>query len=303
MPWRGIHLSEAATLSRRQAGLQIKRNGHDDLRIPLEDIAWIVIDTRDVNITSGLLSSCAERGIAVIFTDDRHMPSGSLLPFHINYAQAEVSHLQFGAPGVLRRRLWRRTVRTKILNQAAVLHKAQAHNFQVLRRLARQVKPGDPDNIEAQAARRYWTSLFPGFRRDPDATDRTNALLNYGYAVMRGGVARSLAAAGLIPAIGIHHQSQKNPFNLADDFIEPFRPTVDWLAFEMNEPDDWGDVNDEALGLSKEDRQRLAGVLTLQIRIENEEMNVLNAIDRCVASFVRSLRSRKSGDLELPEFV
>lgn len=303
MPWRGIHLTEAAYLSRRQAGLEIKRDGQDDVRIPLEDIAWIVIDTRDVTITSGLLSSCAEHGIAVIFTDDRHMPSGSLLPFHINYAQAEVSHLQFSAPGVLRRRLWRRTVRSKILNQAAVLEKTESSNFRVLRNLARQVQPGDPDNVEARAARRYWSSLFPAFRRDSDANDRTNALLNYGYAVMRAGVARSLTVAGLIPAIGIHHQSQTNPFNLADDLIEPFRPTVDWLAHEMREPDDWGDVNDPDLGLSKEDRQRLAAVLTHQIRIENEEMNVLNAIDRCVAGFVRSLRSRKSGDLLLPEFV
>ena len=303
MPWRGIHLTEAASLSRRQAGVQIRRDGQDDVRIPLEDIAWIVFDTREVNITSRLLSSCAERGIAVIFTDDRHMPSGSLLPFHINYAQAEVSHLQFAAPGVLRRRLWRRTARSKILNQAAVLEKAETSNFRVLRNLARQVQPGDPDNIEAQAARRYWPSLFPTFRRNSDASDRTNSLLNYGYAVMRAGVARSLTVAGLVPAIGIHHRSQMNPFNLADDLIEPFRPTVDWLAYEMREPDDWGDVNDEQLGLSKEDRQRLAGVLTHQIRIENEEMNVLNAIDRCVSSFVRSLRSRKSGDLQLPEFV
>ena len=303
MPWRGIHLTEAASLSRRQAGIQIRRDGQDDVRIPLEDIAWIVIDTRDITITSGLLSSCAESGIAVIFADDRHMPSGSLLPFHINYAQAEVSHLQFAAPGVLRRRLWRRTARAKILNQAAVLEKAGASNFRVLRNLARQVQPGDPDNIEAQAARRYWPSLFPTFRRNSDASDRINSLLNYGYAVVRAGVARSLTVAGLIPATGIHHQSQTNPFNLADDLIEPFRPTVDWLAYEMREPDDWGDVNDAALGLSKEDRQRLAGVLTHQIRIENEEMNVLNAIDRCVASFVRSLRSRKSGDLQLPEFV
>ena len=126
MPWRGIHLTEAASLSRRQAGIQIQRDGRDDVRIPLEDIAWIVIDTRDITITSGLLSSCAERGIAVILTDDRHMPSGSLLPFHINYAQAEVSHLQFAAPGVLRRRLWRRTARAKILNQARRTRKSRS---------------------------------------------------------------------------------------------------------------------------------------------------------------------------------
>ena len=303
MPWRGIHLSDSASLSRRQSGLQIERDGQENVRIPLEDIAWVVIDTRDITITSGLLASCAERGIVVIFTDDRHMPTGSLLPFHINYAQAEVSHLQFAVPGVLRRRLWRRTARAKILNQAAVLEKTESSNYRVLRNLARQVQPGDPENIEARAARRYWTSLFPAFRRDVDAHDRTNALLNYGYAVMRGGVARSLAVAGLVPAIGIHHRSQMNPFNLADDLIEPFRPTVDWLAYEMTQEDDWGDVNDPGLGLPKEDRQRLASILTHQIRIENESMNVLNAIDRCVASFVRSLRSRKSGDLELPEFV
>ena len=303
MPWRGIHLTEAASLSRRQAGIRIQREGQDDIRIPLEDIAWIVIESSDVTVTSGLLSSCAESGIALVVTDARHMPSGALLPFHISYAQAEVSHLQFAAPGVLRRRLWRKIARAKILNQAEVLERAEVANVRTLRSLARQVKPGDPDNVEARAARRYWSSLFPAFRRDGEASDRTNALLNYGYAVMRAGVARSLTVAGLIPAIGIHHRSHTNPFNLADDLIEPFRPTVDWLAHEMIETDDWGDVNDESLGLPKEERQRLAGILTHQICMENEEMNVLNAIDRCVASFVRSLRSRKSGDLELPKFL
>ena len=303
MAWRGVHLTESASLCRRQGSVQIDRDGLEAIRVPLEDIAWIVVDTSEVVITSGLIASCAERGIAVIFTDSRHMPTGSLLPFHVNYAQSEIAVLQTNAPGVLRRRLWRRTVRAKVLNQSQVLAKADASNQLTLRRLARQVQPGDSSNVEAVAARRYWSSLMPSFRRDSNATDRINSLLNYGYAVVRACVARSLVVAGLIPAIGVHHRSKMNAFNLADDLIEPLRPTVDWLAFEMREPDDWGDVNDATLGLSKEDHQRLAGVLTHRIRIENEEMTVLNAIDRCVASFVRSLRSRKSGALELPEFV
>ena len=303
MAWRGVHIDQPAKLSQRQGAMQVDRADHDAVRVPLEDIAWVVVDSAHVELTSTLLASFAETGIAVIFTDQRHLPVGALMPFHTNYSQAEVSTLQCNSPGILRRRLWRRTVRYKILNQASLLETLGLPNSRVLRSMAREVKPGDPDNVEARAARRYWPSLFDAFRRDVDSSDSANAMLNYGYAVMRAAVARSIAVAGLIPAIGIHHRSQTNPFNLADDMIEPFRPVVDQLVHQLYDADGWGAANDPDLPLSKEDRQELAGVLTHPVRVRGDEMNALNAIDRSIASLVRSFRSRRSADLELPELV
>ncbi len=303
MAWRGIHISEPAALSQRQRSITVERKGNDAVRIPLEDVGWIVVDTPEAQFSSALLASCAEEGVAVVFTDRRHMPCGTLQPFSGNYAQAEVSRIQLAATGSLQRRIWRKTVRAKIMNQSTLLLKARTNNWRVLRGMAKQVKVGDTDNMEAQAARRYWSALFRDFRRDTDGYDRVNALLNYGYAVMRAAVARTLATAGLVPAVGIHHRSNMNPFNLADDVIEPFRPTVDWMAYEMREPSGWDEAYDASKGLGKSDRQQMAGVLTMEVRIENEIMNALNGIERCVASLVRSFRSGKSGDFQPPEFI
>ncbi len=301
MSWRGIHLSETATLTRRHRSILINRKDEDPIHIPLEDVGWIVVDSQEVQLSSALLSSCADGGIAVIFTDQRHMPCGSLLPFSANYAQAEVSHLQIAAPGSLNRRLWRKVVRAKILNQSTLLEKTRSQNWRALRNMLKDVKPGDPQNVEARAARRYWQSLFEDFRRDTDGDDRINALLNYGYAVMRAAIARSLAISGLIPAIGIHHRSHLNAFNLADDIIEPFRPIVDCAVYEMREPSGWDESYDSAKGLSLNDRRSISAILTRDIRVGNEQMNIINGIDRCVSSFVRSLRSRRATDFETPE--
>ncbi len=301
MSWRGIHLSETATLTRRHRSIFIKRKDEDPIHIPLEDVSWIVVDSLEVQLSSALLSSCADGGIAVIFTDQRHMPCGSLLPFSANYAQAEVSHLQIAAPGSLNRRLWRKVVRAKILNQSTLLEKTHSQNWRALRNMLKDVKPGDPQNVEARAARRYWPSLFKDFRRDTDGDDRINALLNYGYAVMRAAIARSLAISGLIPAIGIHHRSHLNAFNLADDIIEPFRPIIDCAVYEMREPSGWDESYDSMKGLSLNDRRSISAVLTRDIRVGNEQMNIINGIDRSVSSFVRSLRNRRATDFETPE--
>lgn len=304
MSWRGIHLSETANLSRRHRSIVVDRKGKDTVRIPLEDIGWIIVDSPEAQLSSALLSSCAENGIAVIFTDDRHMPCGSLLPFNTNYAQSEVGHLQISAPGSLQRRLWRRVIRSKISNQSALLQKVGATNWLAIRNMIKDVKPGDPQNVEARAARRYWRSLFnDSFHRDFDGDDRINALLNYGYAVTRAAIARSLAVAGLMPSLGIHHRSRLNSFNLADDIIEPFRPVVDHAVYDMREPSGWDEPYDSRKGLSIDDRQKISAVLTHDVKFADERMNVMNGIEQCISSLVRSLRSRKPSEFVAPELI
>jgi CRISPR-associated protein Cas1 len=199
-----------------------------EIRLPLEDIAWIILDTPQATLTTALLSACMEAGIALIVTDERHHPSGLALPFHRHHRQAEVAALQVALGDGLRNRLWQMIVRAKIRNQAAVLSLC-GRSATPLGAMAQRVTPGDAENVEARAARYYWSRLFDHFVRE-NGTDRRNAMLNYGYAVMRGAVARALVAAGLLPAIGLHHTSALNPFNLADDILEPFRPIIDLMV-------------------------------------------------------------------------
>ncbi|MGD9867352.1 MAG: type II CRISPR-associated endonuclease Cas1, partial [Hyphomicrobiales bacterium] len=156
----------------------------------------IIVDTPQATLTSALMAACMEAGVALVFTDERHTPSGLALPFHRHHRQGAVARLQTLARDSLKRKLWRGIVRAKILNQAAAIETVDAGAAGPLKEMARLVRPDDPDNVEARAARYYWAKLFDGFVRD-DAGDRRNSLLNYGYAVVRAGVARALVASGI----------------------------------------------------------------------------------------------------------
>jgi CRISPR-associated protein Cas1 len=194
-----------------------------EVRISIEDLAWAVIDTPQATLASALMAACMEAGVAIVLAT-RHTPSGLVLPFHRHHRQSVIARLQADAKDSLKKRLRQEMVRRKILNQSAVLVAVGSDGAATLKEIARHVEPRDPDNVEARAARFYWSRLFTEFTRD-DPADRRNKLLNYGYAVVRAGVARALVAAGLVPALGIGHQGASNPFNLADadDVLEPFR--------------------------------------------------------------------------------
>lgn len=157
--------------------------------------------------------------------------------------------------------------------------------------MAGRVGSGDPDNLEAQAARAYWQRLFEGFRRHDE--DRRNGLLNYGYAVVRAALARSCAASGLLPAFGIHHRSRTNPFNLVDDLIEPFRPVVDRMARARATSED----RDE---LDVEDRRHMAGILSENISIGEERLTILAATEAVAASLVRAIDGGSAAFLSTP---
>ena len=225
MAWRGLHISKSARLNLADGQIVIAQDD-GEVRLPLEDIGWIVLDAPHATLTSTLLSACMDAGIALIATDATHTPSGVLMPFHRHYRQGGIAIAQAEMALPLKKRLWQAIVKTKILNQAASLDRTERTGGEGLRAMSRLVGSGDPDNVEARAAREYWGCLFESFRRDDDG-DTRNMMLNYGYAVIRSGVARALVAAGLVPALGVNHASATNAFNLADDLVEPFRPFVD----------------------------------------------------------------------------
>jgi CRISPR-associated protein Cas1 len=293
MAWRGLHISRSCRLSLADNQCVVAQDT-GETRLALEDVAWIVLDTQQATLTGALLAACMEFGITVIVTDARHLPSGVVLPFHRHHRQAEVAAQQVSASDGLRKKLWQALVRGKIRNQAGVLEICAGRSG-ALRAMAERVTPGDPENIEARAARYYWGRLFRDFVRENDR-DRRNAMLNYGYSVMRGAVARGLVAAGLVPALGLHHANALNPFNLADDIIEPFRPIVDLLVWRNSDGGTTGDGD-----LTLEHRRMLAGVLLETVRFEKEQVTALVASEAAAMALVRALQSGSVAMLQLPE--
>ncbi|MCK6453573.1 MAG: type II CRISPR-associated endonuclease Cas1 [Alphaproteobacteria bacterium] len=296
MAWRGLHLSKPSRLSYADGQVVVAQDD-GEVRLPIEDIAWIVLDTPQSTVTGTLLSACMAAGIAIVVTDEKHTPSGVALPFHRHFRQGEIAQLQTAMSGPLKKRLWQKIVRLKIENQAAVLTAAGRDGARTLAEMARLVGSGDPDNVEARAARAYWGYLWTDFRRE-DEGDRRNKLLNYGYAVVRAGLARALVASGLLPALGIKHASVTNAFNLADDLVEPFRPFVDWLAWRT--ADEGRPSRDD---LTIEDRRAMAGVLLATARLGSETATLIVASERAAESLVRAVEASLSDALELPAFA
>ncbi len=225
-------------------------------RVPLEDVANLVLDHPEVTLTATLLSACAEEGITVITVDEKHLPNGVLTPFLAHHRTPKMirAQLALGAPAT--KRLWQRLVQQKITNQAAMLLDAGSTEAgQRLHRMVQEVRSGDPTNVEAQAAQTYFRAIWgSGFRRS--AQDLPNAMMNYGYAILRSALARALICHGFLPSLGLHHRSEQNAFNLADDLIEPFRPLVDRHVYET-----WLGLSRDLTDLTPPLKGRMVGVL------------------------------------------
>ncbi len=234
-----------------------------------------------------------QHGIAIIFTDARHMPNGAALPFHTHHRQSAVAASQLAATPALKARLWQAIAQAKILNQAGALQRT-GRDSTALVAMARLVQPGDPENVEARAARHYWSALFADFVRD-NAADLRNAMLNYAYAVLRAAIARALTASGLLPCVGLHHASDQNAFNLADDLIEPFRPIADHLAWRLS-----ANGTQKTGDLTRQHRQILAGVLLEPARVGDETVTTLVATEMAAAALVRAYDGRSPKPLLLP---
>lgn len=294
MAWKGLHITQAARLSLADGQCCIKQDA-GEVRAAIEDIAFLVIDTPQATLSSALIAAMNDAGVAIIFSDAKHTPSGLLLPFHRHHRQGAIARLQAGAKESLKKKLWREIIRAKITNQGAALAAAGHADAPTLTEIARHVEPGDPGNVEARAARFYWSRLFPVFTRE-DESDRRNKMLNYGYAVVRAGVARALVASGFLPALGLKHDGAANAFNLADDLVEPFRPFVDLLVKRA-----FAD-SDRNADLSIEDRRAMAGALHLNCSTSNGAVPLLVGAEMTAASLLHCLESETHALLDLPAF-
>lgn len=265
---------------------------------PIEDIGVVVLDHRQITITQGALEALLENNSAVITCDSSHLPVGLLLPLVGNTTQNERFRDQLGASLPLQKQLWQQTVQQKIRNQAAVLNHCSKVEIKCMLAWANDVRSGDSDNMEARAAVYYWKSLFghiPDFIRARDGVAPNN-LLNYGYAILRAIVARSLVASGLLPTLGIHHHNRYNAYCLADDIMEPYRPYVDRLVCDVTEQ--YGvDVE-----LSKDIKAELLSVPTLDVVIGGKRSPLMVATAQTTASLYKCF----SGELRkiaYPEMI
>lgn len=292
MTWRSVVISRPAKLRREQFRLAIEQE--QTAFVPFEDIAVIVLNHREITLTHPVLSACGEYGISLFATGDTHHPSGVFLPFLSHSRTTRWLRLQLDLPRPVAKQTWASIIRKKIGNQATCLRLAGRVGADRLDSYARRVRSGDIGNLEGQAAAFYFVQLFgKGFHREQARF--ANAALDYGYAVLRGTIARGLVAHGLFPTLGLFHASEQNAFNLADDVIEPFRPLVDLFVTRMKPQHD-----DE---LHPEDKVALVGLLNVDIGMPRGKMSVLSAIEHMIESLARVYDGGSETLLELPTLI
>lgn len=252
-------------------------------RVPIEDIGVVVLDHKQITITQGAMGELLDNNVAVITCDEHRMPSGLILPLNGNTTQSERFKHQIEASLPLKKQLWQQTIQAKILNQSTVLYRQRGLECGNMEAWAKQVKSGDSDNLEGRAAAFYWQNLFghiKGFRRDREGVPPNN-LLNYGYAILRAVVARSLVGSGLLPTLGIHHHNRYNAYCLADDIMEPYRPYVDKLVAEI--VDSGADITN----LTKEIKGQLLSIPVLDVVINGRRSPLMIGVGMTTASLYK----------------
>lgn len=290
--WRSVVISRPARLKRDHYSLAIEQE--QTACVPFEDIAVIVLNHREITLTHPVLSACGEYGISLFATSDTHHPSGVFLPFLTHSRATRWLRLQLDMPRPVAKQAWASIVRKKIANQAACLQLSGIEGADRLEAYAHRVRSGDSGNVESQAAAFYFAKLFgKDFQRGQERW--INAALDYGYAVLRGTIARGLVAHGLLPSIGLFHASEQNAFNLADDLIEPFRPLVDLYVAKQRHHDD--------SELQPTDKAGLIALLNVDMGMRGGVMSALNAIEHAVESLARIYESGAEGILELPTLI
>ena len=252
--------------------------------VPIEDIGVVVIDNRQITITSAVMDALLANNCALITCDAKSLPVGLLLPLCGNTTQSERFRYQIDASLPLKKQLWQQTVQAKIYNQAEVLSKCTDAEIGCMQVWSKEVKSGDSDNLEGRAAAYYWKKLFghiSDFNRDREGVPPNN-LLNYGYAILRAVVARALVSSGMLPTLGIHHHNRYNAYCLADDIMEPYRPYVDEMVFNL--------VKEKGLpedGLTREWKAELLKIPVLDVVVSGKRSPLMIAVTQTTASLYR----------------
>jgi CRISPR-associated protein Cas1 len=279
-------------LSVHRGFLVVAEHGEEMGRVPLDEIAAVVANAHGMTYTNNALVELTGRGVPIVLCGRNHMPAAIVWPVDAHHIQTGRMNDQISASLPLKKRLWAQLVRAKILAQGASLAAvgAPSGGFYLL---SRKVRSGDPENVEAEAARRYWPLLFgPEFHRDQDGGG-INGLLNYGYAVLRAGIARAVMAAGLHPSFGLMHSNRSNPMVLIDDLMEPFRPTVDREVRRL--------VARDTMEVDREAKAELARIMIIDLPTSVGLSPLLVCAERLAQSLARAYAGEGDAlDLPLP---
>lgn len=295
MTWRSVVISQPAKLKRQHFSLVIEQE--KTVPVPFEDIAVIVLNNREITLTHPVLSACAEYGIGLFSTGDNHQPNGVFLPFLAHNRATRMMRLQMDIDKPQTKRAWAVIIKAKINNQAFCLEMVGRGDVKRVQSYANRVRSGDTENMEAQTASYYFPQLFgKGFNRAQNSW--VNAALDYGYAVLRGTIARGLVAHGFLPNIGLFHRSEQNAFNLADDLIEPYRPLVDLYVAQNFNPNAPADAP-----LRPMDKVNLVGLLNVDVQMPRGKTSVLSAIEQSVEALARMYEGANESVLELPTLI
>lgn len=293
MGWRILGVRGADWIALDNGCIILDQKGERTLRLPPEDLDAVVLNAIEGVITGQALAALAEAGTVLLVLDQKHMPAGLLVPLSAQYRGTEAALAQANASQGLKNALWKRIIAAKIRNQATVLAGFAVRDSRALEAMARRIRPGDPDGVEAHAARIYFHAQ--ALRRE-NAEDPRNAWLNYGYAVLRAAIARSLALHGLMLPIGVWHRGTANPANLADDLIEPWRPAIDRaLLMRLRE------TPRLEIPLSRDERDAIVRLLLSPVLLDGNEWQVHDAIDVCAGSLRTAFVKKRPDALRLPE--
>lgn len=285
---RTLYFGNPAYLKTKTEQLIIEKQDDGEMvSVPIEDVGLIILDHAQITITSGLMAKLLEKNVALISCDNTHHPTGLMLNLDGHTLQSRQFAAQIESSLPLKKQLWQQTITAKIYNQAMLLKQLNKEN-KFLLNLAKDVKSGDPENHEAKAASYYWKNLFPpfvAFRRDRYGMPPNN-LLNYGYAILRAVVARSLVGSGLLPTLGIFHRNQYNAYCLADDIMEPYRPFVDKLVCTMINP------LEPTFELTPEIKKQLLTIPAMDVFINGDKSPLMIGVQRTTASLAKCFEGK-----------
>ena len=291
MAWRIVYASELDKLALNLNSLKVNK-GDLEVKIPLNDIFAVVVEDLTVTITSRLLVELSSYNILVIFCNQKHLPECVLQPISGHYNQYLQMKEQLDWDNYRKSLLWENIIKQKIANQTHCLKYMEIDEKRIakMEELKDSVKRFDEFNVEGQAAKYYFNSLFYDFRRDNDELIE-NAVLNYGYTVLNAAVARTIVAKGLIPTLGIFHIGGRNHYNLASDLLEPLRPLVD-LFMLKHPPEEF---------LTKEYRLKLVNLMHARVEIDGKMQTVIRAIEIMIQSIIEYFRSGDIAVIKLPK--
>jgi CRISP-associated protein Cas1 len=283
---RTLYFSNPVHLSLRNEQMVLdypKEAERERQTLPLEDIGLVVFDHGQITYSQGIVSALIERNAAVLWCDNRHMPTGLMVNIEGSSTFTEALRTQVAASEPLKKQLWKQTIQQKIRNQASVLE-LMGHDGEALRRMAEKVGSGDPENMEGRAASRYWDLLLRPYAVTRGREEgMPNAFFNYGYAILRAITARSLVASGFLPAMGIHHSNKYNSFCLADDIMEPYRPIADWWVLQWVNKIERGCLPP---ALRTADKAHLLEIPVLDVLVEGKKSPLMNGMQRTTAGLM-----------------